>query len=1079
MRKLLRFSILFCAYFVLNNLYSENNTAQKYSSSCTAYTDFYGPLKTGYTMGDAIRYAVGGGGVSNLYSPNGGMPLSITNLSVAQDVTDFGKNTYNLYNAIGYLYAGWLIFNNVLYGKLSKIDDTNPKLTFYNARDLWISEYRQDAQSALDKFDNSKNFCSMIEIPSSYSPLMPPQVTHWLDQQMPFYYNPSSYQTNRDQNLHKIYSGTGVVSYCSVGYNYVIPGDGSQTYGNDSFTNVSAQHTAPDWASQSSGWCPNSGSGNWIPVVMNNNNQWYVAPTIQFFGGRIAHILGVIVNDVPWSSHLNSSGATGPVTSTTSSATSAASSSTTSPTFHNPLISGSSTTLPMFAIMSGGSFKATDPSIAEMIQPSQAHFGSLKSFITNLSIPTSGLTLSQQYLRNHILPTVSRLASVCSYSISSNINSKNLIKINDDLVTAYDQGVVVAIQNNTGDNLTVKQGTSKIGILSSGINNFYLHTASLMPSSSSAAGGSAATTSSEPIQTNIISIIDEPEQNSLSGTDYSNLSVALYIQVLSGDQFNQIVEAVNTNLNTVFSSALTSGALNWNHNQLAVASSLPVSSGKTSSDTTPYLIISNFDTQGAVKSPSTLSTDTNTVLSYRIQAIDISQFSGKPYLLTLQINKKDLSSGISMDNKSNKNSQGSISSKNEPQKDLYKLTAGVEGVGFLYPSILSCDLYTWQSVTNTKEGNGDYSKIPLLIIPDFVWKSRTKGLQAYYLIWLMSYAAALTECSYNGVGFGDRFAMYDKVFGLFSDEKYRVVVDAQGQLASGEVLELDDAVKIMGSDTWDAGNGFNQDIPILNLSAGPSANSKGAPFVNLSATFGTSKINTTNISDSNGTFKTAYGLPYSNIMMFSVPAQALADGVNIEMAQPTAGNYQLVITSTKDYKDQDDNTVLAGSILAAPQVFIDPDLYNIANVVFDFLHVQGSTDWQSPQKIPASKIPAVQTAVAQNNQKLQFNLKKSSAKSLNITYSIDSHSSVVSSSTTTQVIAKTTPTAKQQSAAKIAPKAKIQSVVQASSNVTPAVTNPVAKNTAVGTAPRVTSIPKTVATTSATPSTTNPNQEIN
>ena len=89
-------------------VYCSDDYTQQYSNSCSAYKDPFGPLKTGYTMGDAMRYSATKG--LNIYSPDGKLPLKI--VAGVQDVYDFGQNTYNLYNAIGYLYAGWLACNN-------------------------------------------------------------------------------------------------------------------------------------------------------------------------------------------------------------------------------------------------------------------------------------------------------------------------------------------------------------------------------------------------------------------------------------------------------------------------------------------------------------------------------------------------------------------------------------------------------------------------------------------------------------------------------------------------------------------------------------------------------------------------------------------------------------------------------------------------------------------------------------------------------------------------------------------------------------------------------------------------------
>jgi hypothetical protein len=150
---------------------------------------------------------------------------------------------------------------------------------------------------------------------------------------------------------------------------------------------------------------------------------------------------------------------------------------------------------------------------------------------------------------------------------------------------------------------------------------------------------------------------------------------------------------------------------------------------------------------------------------------------------------------------------------------------------------------------------------------------------------------------------------------------FRFIIDLQGNLTSGKTLDLDNGISIMSCDVVDIGYGFHQDIPMLNLQSTEDkavsviANKDGSSFINLSVIFGKlqSTVSTTEA-------------PYNNIMFFSLPSQALKDGVNIEVTQPVAGNYQLVITSTKDFVDSDGNQALAGSVLAFQKVFINSKL---------------------------------------------------------------------------------------------------------------------------------------------------------
>jgi len=910
-------SIFLNSFFI----YSTDDYSQKYSNNCSAYTDPFGPLKTGYSMGDAIRYAVGDN-VNNVYSPGGAVALKNDKLAAAQDIKSFGNNTGNLYNAIGYLYAGWLVFNNPLYQNLNGIDNSNHKLIYYNAPDVWLSWYRNNQQYSLHRFDNSENFCNFIEIPSSYSVLMPPQVTSKI--------TGSSGQPMTFNNRKNI-----PVSYVSVGYNFINPGDGSQTYGKDSFSNVQSPHTHADWASQSSGWCPNTGSGDWIGVIHDNSNNKFVAPTIQFFGARIAHILGVIVNDVPWQGVAQTGGSASPT-----------------PAFTSPLISGQDgkgTELPMFAVMSDGPWSSVANAPQEMIQPSTAHFGSINSFLGNIS----GSGSAYNYLKNHLEPTVSRLSQLFSYSISINTNSLNLLQINDSNVTPMDQGVIACIQNNTTDNLIVSQVISatpvNIGILNPGVNNFYLHTASLV----SASSNSIATAS------NMIVIEDKQAEGKFKNTNFADVKNATYIQVLQKNDMESLVTAFNHLLGT--------GGYTYNQNNI---------SPTTFADN--YLVITNFDPTLSSGALANISSNQQAYDCYRIQIIDIDEFSNKPYLVTVQINKENLGYGLLTSD----NTQGQIAKA--------KVNTGNSNVSILYPSITSIKECTWQNIINIKQKKG-HSKIPLLMIPDFVWNAGITGLQAYYLIWLMSYAAALTECSYNGANFGDQIDLYDKVFGLFSNkpqvgdenkilsgyssQNYQVVIDAQSNLASGQALQLDKDISIVGCGVLDAGGGFNQDIPVLNVSSSgsdeygnpvPVANSVNASFINLSATFGSQA------SVQTKTFKNSYGLPYGNVMMFSLPTQALKDGVSVEIIK-SIDTYQLIITSTLEFTDSDNNTVPSGSVLVAPKIVVDSELYNVSDIVFDFLHVNGTTAWNNPQSIKIAK--AVSTE--------QYNLKYSTVNSKN------------------------------------------------------------------------------------------------
>lgn len=228
----------------------------------------------------------------------------------------------------------------------------------------------------------------------------------------------------------------------------------------------------------------------------------------------------------------------------------------------------------------------------------------------------------------------------------------------------------------------------------------------------------------------------------------------------------------------------------------------------------------------------------------------------------------------------------------------------------------------------------------------------------------------------------------------FNNVALRPVTDMQGNLLSGQILKLDNAISLIECDTLDAGNNFNQDIPMLNLfDSGKTdandnqiivANQAGAEFINLSATFGTLDPS------------------YSNVMMFSLPTQALLDGVNVEVTQPSAGSYQLIITSIKAFPvpsnssmvvsnslttdsniDAQDNSVAAGSVLTAPKVFVNQA--NVSNVTIDFLHVQGDSSWVNPQSI-ASTVKKFTLKYSSTNTKNSLSINGKSKKSSLVDY---------------------------------------------------------------------------------------------
>ncbi|MBI2344627.1 hypothetical protein HYV10_00980 [Candidatus Dependentiae bacterium] len=1001
---LLRILFLFITMFL--QIYS---TTGPYVG-CSWYTDQFGPLQSGYTMGDLVRYTVTPG--LNCYSKMVVPPAG------AQDIYMLGENTYFLYNFIGNLYAGSSLFS----GNSSFTDAAK-----------WVTSFRNPQGDSLELFDNNKNCRNTIEFPltSLYTQIptnsikLPPtpeydslrsQSTISLSQ-TPIganYYINSSYinnlansgQEGNDWSLRGLanfsyQSGDSTNAFASFDGHYWDQGGYNLhgiVYGN--FGPVI--DNTPDAASASAAFCSNGSNGDMImyfvepdlqkyeqlPVIVLSDRQGHgisgarVYPTGQFFGARIAHVLGAVVNDVPDSStSLNGS-----------------------ENFKSTLLSGSAGqigSLPMIAVMSGGPYaisssttqpvgSASNDTVLPlppvgMYQPSTAHFGSMYSFLSKLQRPPAVIVqqkLAYNYLQSHIQSAVKRLSTLCSYKISDNENSLNLIEMEDVNVTSYDNGVFVAIQNNTGDNLEVYQGLptplNQIGSLVDGNNAHYLHTASLM------AGQTA------PDQSQMISIIDNSQ----------NIFGNVYIQILSVTQLQALYNAIDTKLASVTINGQSLSSLNYN--QIMSGYVVPA-------DTTPqYIVVTNFNPSidsnnnlSLLNLPSDMNSQAAILNSFRIQALNISEFYEQPYLLTLQINKENVGYGVTTNYKMDESGNTAFNKDGNPEIEGYSISSGSKNSYILYPSITSVNIFSWQNYVHSLRNQGQqvlehYSHIPLLMLPKNVLNSGIPGLNVYYIIWLMSYAAAMTECSSNGAIFGDILSVYDKVFNLFSSntnkftfqgnassQLSRLVVDCQGVLLSGHVVELDH-ISLCGCDTWDSGGGFNQDIPMVNFIldgqdtyGNPivSVNKNNAEFINLIANFGVAK-SIVNPTDSSSTFQEAYGLPYSNSLIFSVPTKSLKDGINIEIVQLEANSYQLIVKTIKKYIDVDGNKIEAGSILAAPKVFIDPNLYdNTQLLTIDFLHKVKDAAWTSPFQI---------SYINKAKESFTFDLAYSSSGSKNI-----------------------------------------------------------------------------------------------
>lgn len=210
---------LFKLYFglMLVLLGVQLDAATAYSNNCTSYTDAFGPLKTGYTMGDIVRYSVTPS--QNMFSPDV-EEFAIQPPAFAQDIYNFASsNNDNLYNALGYLYAGW-VYNNTGGDKTK-----------------WVKEYRSSPSTSLNEFDNSQNFANPINVPFANIDL-------------------KDYDT-------------------FLGWTWIhsdVYADGSMTYGKDTFTNCGGSGgTDVNSAANSGGWCPNTVAKNWLALTSNKN----------------------------------------------------------------------------------------------------------------------------------------------------------------------------------------------------------------------------------------------------------------------------------------------------------------------------------------------------------------------------------------------------------------------------------------------------------------------------------------------------------------------------------------------------------------------------------------------------------------------------------------------------------------------------------------------------------------------------------------------------------------------------------------------------------------------------------------
>lgn len=821
----------------------------------SCYFDEFGPLNSNYSMGDFVRYTV----TPSSDSSSAFIPMNPVNdayvgksigyniyynmveIPYALDIFQYNQNTHNLYNFIGYLYAGYAAVN--FYFGLNGLR--------WPLLDKWLTEFRTPTEyfSRSQQVNNNINNVGSLLFDNNV------MCNYTIPLRTDFFINQISFISGglRQDNVDMDHGRHFLQA-----------------------ENKGQQFTK---ASGSCSWNTNNGPGCYVLAfssAFNNayfksNGMWadgYAAPYGQFFGARIAHILGAVVNDVPTTTEI-------PTTVTA-----------TSSTVFGKMPTG--TPFPQMAIMKGGPYTATTAPI-NGITPSTAHFGTLSNFFTAMqkSFDLSSITkksIHYQYLINHLLPVVQRFATGGSaattaldtttssaqaplsfYQINQTIDDKNLIEIVSNDVTPYDNGVIVDLVNHTGDQLQIRQITSASNVLignlqNQGSNNYFLHTASLMVDGTS--GATSGMQNSLPVASNLIQIQDT-RINSQSGMP------SLYIQVATATQVASMLASVNSALNSLPSGA----SLNYNSG-----------SNATPSNSAQYLVMTNFNPNVPINS--------DLAAAYRIQAIDVSQLNNQPYFVTLQICKENVGYGLSA-------------------TTPVAISPGEAGLFMLQGSFVSVKTCAWlnpfaQAQVVTEQSP---SSIPLLLLPDSIVKFDLPGLKAHYGIWLMSYAAALTEFVNMGK-FGDTLDVLKNSFEFFSINKQqppaRCVIDANGQLASGQIVQgnlktIADNVlnnqatasylSLIGSDVWDGG--MNQDIPILNLYTDPDTNDVvcnqiGGNYINFAVIF--DYVNNSLNSQAN-TFANLYGQPYANTMLFSLPTKNMTQGVLGVLTQLKQGEY--------------------------------------------------------------------------------------------------------------------------------------------------------------------------------------------
>ncbi|MBP6892594.1 hypothetical protein KBB68_03370 [Candidatus Babeliales bacterium] len=403
------------------------------------------------------------------------------------------------------------------------------------------------------------------------------------------------------------------------------------------------------------------------------------------------------------------------------------------------------------------------------------------------------------YTTTHLRDATIRLGSISSIT---DVSGTPTVQFKGD---CRDMGIIVNIQNNTDAQFSINQTsldgtkTIQIGQLNPGLNEVNLHTAALQ-TSADATKSTIATTS------NYFEIVE-------NGTENNWL---ISIKLMTGSELLASLEPISSTKPDIF---LMNGE--------------PTAARYIAKPNNVYLVLTNLPT----------SINTNTQMNKRIQALDITEFSG-PFLMTLQIN---------------------------PINDTTSQTNSTEPTIINQPSMISVQIIN-PLLTPNKKTNLKFN-LPLFIIPEFLWKTPTNTpstLQAYWMIIHTIYLKALSSTLINKNNFGNSFE-YFKTLECFDENKAcRIVIDLFSILESGKTLF--DAQWIIGSSVYEASKKIIFDIDQINSSQNAEdkiiANSQDAAIINCTCQINNNFFKKKNL---NSNFNNLYQIPYEQFHLFTIP----------------------------------------------------------------------------------------------------------------------------------------------------------------------------------------------------------------